>query len=278
MKSMSRKCRRALARILTERYGRNFVPLTTGDSTLSVGSIMESAEDTVPLVHGSVMGVKSSDLASGSKENLNLKSSSSILVEFKPKGQATHAGLFKVEEAGLVVRFSREGEVFLKVIGIRQQNLADYLGFQQKVLDRFVDGELSPNMHVVRGVVVADKYLLQCSRKGEGMLALKLEASDKSKGASLSVDADFSIKAARSVDFQVEAPKGGVLAYRASAVRLRREALTRGLNKKILDGVGHAAILAGLSPKDRMSLMSDGALDLADVTDEWGLRQAMTDA
>jgi hypothetical protein len=278
MGNMSGKCRRALARILSERYGRSFVPLTSGDSTLTVGSILENADDTVPIVHGSVMGVKPSDLASGSKENLNLKSSSSILVEFKPKGEASHPGLFKVDEAGLVVRFSGEGQVFLKVIGIRQQNLQDFLAFREKVLQRFVDGSITADMHIVRGLVVADRYLLQCGRKRDGMLALKLEASDKRKVVSLSVDADFSIKAARSVDFQVEAPKGGVLAYRASAVRLRRAALTRGLNKKILDGVGHAAILAGLSPKDRMSLMSDGALDLADVTDEWGLRQAMTDA
>jgi hypothetical protein len=266
MKSMSRKSRRALGRILSERYGRNFVPLATGDSTLSVGSILESGEDTVPLVHGSVMGVKPSDLASGSKENLNLKSSSSIQIEFKPKGQAAHPGLFKLDEAGLVVTFSREGEVFLKVIGIRQQNLADYLAFQEKVLERFVEGRLSPNMHIVRGVVAADKYLLQCSRKGEGLLALKLEASDKRKGATLTVDADFSIKTSRSLDYQVEAPQGGVLAYRASAVRLRREALTRSMNKKILEGVRQEEILAGLSKRDRNSLVMDGVVALADVT------------
>jgi hypothetical protein len=266
MSNMSRKSRRALGRLLSERYGRSFVPLATGDSTLSVGSILESGEDTVPLVHGSVMGIKPSDLASGSKENLNLKSSSSIHVELKPKGQATYPDLFKVEEAGLVVRFSREGEVFLKVIGIRQQNLADYLGFEKKVLGRFVEGDLSPNMHIVRGVVVADKYLLQCSRKGDGLLALKLEVSDKRKGASLSVDADFDIKASRSLDYQVEAPQGGVLAYRASAVRLKREALTRSMNKKILEGVRQEEILAGLTKRERRSLMRDGAVALADVT------------
>ena len=195
---MSRKCRRALARILSERYGRSYLPLATGDSTLTVGSILENADDTVPLVHGSVMGVKPSDLANGSKENLNLKSSSSMQVEFKPKGQASHPDLFKLEEAGLVVRFSGDGQVFLKVIGIRQQNLKDFLGFQRKVLEGFVEGSVTADMHIVRGLVVADRYLLQCGRKRDGLLALKLKASDKVKGLSMSVDADFSIKAARS--------------------------------------------------------------------------------
>ena len=277
MSKMSRRCRRALARMLSERYGRSFIPLTTGDSTLTVGSILENVDDTVPLVHGSVMGVKSSDLASGSKENLNLKSSSSILVEFKPKGEASHPDLFKIEEAGLVVRFSGEGQVFLKVIGIRQQNLQDFLAFRSKVLERFVDGSITADMHIVRGLVVADRYLLQCGRKRDGLLALKLEASDARKVVKLGVDADFSIKAARSVDFQVEAPKGGVLAYRASAVRLKREALTKGMNRRILDGAGNAEILAGMASKERRSLLSDGALDIADVTDEWSLRQAMSD-
>ena len=278
MSNMSKKCRRALGRLLTERYGRSFVPLTTGDSTLTVGSILENVEDTVPIVHGSVMGVKPSDIASGSRENLNLKSSSSIQVEFKPKGEASHPGLFKIDEAGLVVRFSGEGQVFLKVIGIRQQNLQDFLAFRAKVLERFVDGSITADMHIVRGLVVADRYLLQCGRKRDGLLALKLEASDKRKVVSLSLDADFSIKAARSVDYQVEAPKGGVLAYRASAVRLIREALTKGMNRRILNGAGHAEILAGMASKDRRALLSDGALDVADVTDEWNLRQATSDA
>lgn len=275
---MSRKCRRALARILSERYGRSYLPLATGDSTLTVGSILENADDTVPLVHGSVMGVKPSDLANGSKENLNLKSSSSMQVEFKPKGQASHPDLFKLEEAGLVVRFSGDGQVFLKVIGIRQQNLKDFLGFQRKVLEGFVEGSVTADMHIVRGLVVADRYLLQCGRKRDGLLALKLKASDKVKGLSMSVDADFSIKAAHSLDYQVEAPEGGVLAYRASAVRLRREALTRGMNRRILDGATQEQILNRLSDKERRALWSDAALDVADVTDAIHGRLSALDA
>ena len=260
-----------MARMLSERYGRSFIPLATGDSTLTVGSILEDVDDTVPLVHGSVMGVKTSDLASGSKENLNLKSSSSILVELKPKGEASHPDLFNIEEAGLVVRFSGEGQVFLKVIGIRQENLEDFLGFQKKVLERFAEGDLSPRMHVVRGVVAADRYLVQCSRKGDGLLALKLDAKDLRPDVSISVDADFSIKTSRSAEFQVDGPQGGILAYRASAVRMKREALTAGMNKRILDGVGESALLEGLSKNDRRSLLRDGAVGLADVTGDIAL-------
>ena len=203
MSELTRKQARILKRQISKIYGRNYIPLITSDSALSIGDILLEKKDIVAEVDSSVFDPSNVTFVEGKKVNKNITSSSSVNITTKLQGEAILSEHFKVNEAGLAVEFSSENEMFLKVQGIRQQSIKNFVEFRKELLSKYVSGELSSKVYVVKGLVYADKYYLQYSGNNGGTLGFNLDAEISSANAD--VNANFSLKWKKSVGYNIDA-------------------------------------------------------------------------
>lgn len=255
-----------MSRCIKRLYGRNYLSLITCDSTLSLGDILERKRDICARVDSSVFSPHSTEFVEGKKENRNITSGSKVNLKTKVSGEAILLEHFKLAEAGLAIEFSKSNQMFLKVVGIRQQSLKNFIDFKKEVLEKYTVGDLSPKFFIVSGVVVADKFYLRYSGKNGGTVGLNVKPNLPAGETELS--GDFSIKWEKDVGYGVDGASGGVLAYRVSAVRFNREKLPRSIQQEILNGKSEMTILEELSNADRKKVVHDGILDVPDLTEE----------
>ncbi|WP_412985268.1 hypothetical protein [Pontimicrobium sp. IMCC45349] len=266
MSELTRKQARILKRQISKLYGRNYIPLITSDSTLSIGDILLKKKDIIAEVDSSVFNPSNVMFVEGKKVNKNITSSASVNLTTKLKGEAVMSEHFKVNEAGLAVEFSNENEMFLKVQGVRQQSIKNFVEFRKELLSKYVSGELSSKVYVVKGLVYADKYYLQFSGNKGGSLGFNLDA--KANTANADVDANFSLKWKKSVGYNIDGVNGGVLAYRVAGVRLNRHLTPSNIHENILNGMSEADALDMVSFSDRKKLITKKAIEIVDLTDE----------
>ncbi len=266
MSGLTRRQARLVERQIKKLYGRNYIPLRTGDSTLSIGDILASRKDILPIIDSSVFGPGITAHIEGHKVSKNITSSSAINITSKLHGQAVLSEHFKLEEAGIAVNFTSENQMFLKVKGLRQQSIRNFVEFRKKILDLYTRGEVSSRVYIVRGLLYADKFYLQYSGSKGGTIEFKLNIDAQIVDAE--EKADFSLQWKKDVGFHIDGSNGGVLAYRVSGVRLKRHLLPEDIQAKILTGVSEADVLNTLSFKVRKELMDNDALEIVDLTDE----------
>ncbi len=266
MSGITRKQARLIKRQISKLYRRNYIPLTTPDSTLSIGDVLEKKNDILEFIDGSIFDSNNIEFNEGNKINMNIISSSETNISLKLKGESILSELFKVEEAGLSINFSSSNEMLLKAVGLRQQNMKNFADFRKELLSKYVAGELSSKVYVVRGLVYADKFYLQYSGEKGGGIAFNIDTGIK--GANAEVDADFSLKWKKNVGFHINGLNGGVLAYRVSGVRLKRHLITQKTNDNILRGVSEADVLSTISFKERKELLKNDMLEVVDLTAE----------
>lgn len=265
MSELTRKQARILKRQMKKLYGRNYIPVITTDNTLSIGDVLLKKKNGIAYVDSSVFNKESIEFVEGRPVNNNISSSSSVSITTKLEGSSSQSEYFDVNEAGLTVEFDSKNQMFLKVRGIRQQSMKNFVDFRKELLSKFAKGELSSKVYVVRGLVYADKYYLQYSGSNGGSIGFNLDASATLEGE---IQADFSFKWKKGVGFSIDGSQGGVLAYRVSAVRLKRHLMPIGIQSNILKGMSESDALDMMSFEDKQKLIIDDALEVVDVTDE----------
>lgn len=266
MAELTRKQAQLVKRQIRKLYGRNYIPVITGDSTLSIGDILLEKKDIVAVIDSSVFNPSNVEFVEGKKANKNITSSSGVNLTTKLQGEAILSEHFKINEAGLAVQFSSENQMFLKVKGIRQQSIKNFVEFRKELLNKYVSGELSSKVYVVRGLVYADKYYLQYSGSQGGTIGFNLDAEISSANAD--VNADFSLKWKKEVGYNIDGSNGGVLAYRVSGVRLKRHLMTESIHRNILNGMSEADALDLVSFNERKELLDNDAIEIVDLTEE----------
>ena len=271
MSKLSRKQARVIQLEISKLYGRNYIPLITGDSTLSIGDILESKRDISPVIDSSDFSAAGTKFSEGRKENKNITSSVGINMTIKLKGEAVLSEHFKLDEAGIAVNFTSSNQMFLKVQGIRQQSIKNFVTFRNELLKKYTKGEISSKVYVVRGLVYADKFYLQYSGKKGGTIGFNIKADLSAVEAE--TQADFSLKWKKEVGYNVDGLNGGVLAYRVSGVRLKRHLLPGSVHKNILKGMSEADAMDTIAFNDRVKLLNNDALEIVDLTDEVLLAQ-----
>jgi|GEM_PF-1891779 len=266
MSELTRKQARLIERQISKLYGRNYIPLRTGDNTLSIGDILLSPNDIQPIVDSSVFDDSLTEYIEGKKTNKNITSSSDVNITTKLKGEAVLTEYFKLNEAGIAVNFTSKNQMFLKVQGIRQQSIKDFVSFRNKVLELYIRGQISSKVYIVRGLVVADSYYLQYSGSNGGTLGFSFDMEASVIDAE--VNAKFSLKWKRDVGYHIDGANGGTLAYRVSGVRLKRHLMPPNIQERILMGMSEADALDSVSFDDRKVLINNEALEVVDLTDE----------
>ena len=192
MSGITRKQANLLKKQITKLYGRNYIPLRTGDSPLSIGDILMSKHDITPVLDSSVFDKKNIDFVEGNKVSRNITSSSEIDISTKLKGEAVLSENFKLGEAGIMVQFTSKDQMLLKVKGMRQQSIKNFIAFRKELLEKFSKGEVSAKVYIVRGLVYADQYYLQYSGSKGGNIGFNLDA--KVNDIAAEAKADFSFK------------------------------------------------------------------------------------
>ncbi len=266
MSELTRKQARLMQRQIRKLYGRNYIPVVTSDSTLSIGDILLKKKDTFEEIDSSVFNPKNVKFVEGRKVNKNISSSSSVSITTKLNGSSLQLEHFDVEEAGLIVEFDSKNQMFLKVLGLRQQSMKNFVDFRKELFSKFVSGELSAKVYVVSGLVYADKYYLQYSGSRGGVLGLGI-SSNLSLGEG-NINGDFFFKWNRDVGYSSNGEHGGVLAYRVSAVRLKRHLIPEYIHDNILKGMSESDALDMVAFKERQKLFDEDAFEIVDSTDE----------
>ncbi|WP_423127252.1 hypothetical protein [Gaoshiqia sp. Z1-71] len=266
MSGLNRKQAKLLKKQVGKLYGRNYIPLMTGDSTLSIGDILLSKHDILPILDSSVFDPVNTEIVEGKKTSKNVTSDSGVKLTAKFRGEAILSEYFKLDEAGIVVQFSSDDQMFLKIQGMRQQSIKNFISFRQELLERYVNGQISSKVYVVRGLVYADKYYLQFSGSQGGTVGFQIDADVKYLDAE--VEADFNIKWKKEVGYHIDGSTGGVLAYCVSGVRLKKQLMPAGIQEKIRNGMSESDALECLSVSERQDLLSKDALEIVDLTDE----------
>lgn len=266
MGNLTKKQARLIKNQIAKLYGRNYIPVITADNTLSIGDILLEKKDIVAVIDSSVFNPSNVEFVEGKKANKNIISNSEISLTTKLKGDAILPEYFKINEAGIAVEFSSENQMFLKVMGIRQQSIKNFVEFRKELLNKYVSGELSSKVYVVRGLVYADKYYLQYSGNKGGSIGFKLDT--KANSINAEIDANFSLKWKKEVGYNIDGSNGGVLAYRVSGVRLKRHLMSEKIHQNILNGMSEADALDLVSFNDRKKLLTKDALEIIDLTDE----------
>ncbi len=266
MSELTNKQARIIRRQINKLYGRNYIPLITTDSTLTIGDILSSENDTIPIIDSSIFSANLTKFVEGPTVSKNITSSSEVNITTKLKGEAVLSEHFKIDEAGIVVDFSSNNQMFLKVQGMRQQSMVNFIEFRDEILNKYTKGDISANVYIVRGLVYADKYYLQFSGTNGGTVSFNLNA--EIQAAEIEASADFKLKWKKEVGYNIDGSNGGVLAYRVSGIRLKRHLITEEMHLKILDGIREQDILANLSFDERKKLLDKDMLELVDVTDE----------
>lgn len=264
--SLTKKQTRILERTISKIYGRNYIPLTTPDGTFTIGDVLASKNDTVPIIDSSMFPVSSVSFTQGCKMNCNITSSSEVDISLKLKGEAVLSDFFKIDEAGLAVNFNSDNQMFLKVIGLRQQSMTNFIEFRNELLSLYKQGKISARSFAIRGIVYADQYYLQFSGSRGGTIGLSLMGDVKP--ADIDVDANFSIKWKKEVGFSIDGTEGGVLAYRVSGIRFKRHMMPDAIQKKVLDGISETNLLDKLSISERTGFIKEDALEIVDLTNE----------
>jgi hypothetical protein len=266
MSELTRKQANLLRRQISKLYDRNYITLRTGDSTISIGDILMSKHDIQPIIDSSTFSKASTKFVEGSKVNKNITSHSGVNITTKLKGEAVLSEHFKLDEAGIAVEFTSDNQMFLKVIGLRQQSIVNFIEFRNELLNKYLSGEISSKVYVVRGLIYADKYFLQFSGTNGGTFGFNIDAEVKPINAE--IEANFSLKWKREVGFDIDGSNGGVLGYRVSGVRLKRQLLPKSFQEKIVKGLSEVDVLATLSPEQKQELINKDALEVLDLTDE----------
>jgi len=266
MSELTRRQAQLVKRQISKLYGRNYIPVITGDNTLTIGDILLKKKDIVAVIDSSVFSDSNTEFVEGKKTNKNITSNSSVDITTKLKGEAILSEHFKVEEAGLAVEFTSKNQMFLKVMGIRQQSIKNFVTFRKELLSKYVTGELSSKVYVVRGLVYADNYYLQYSGSNGGTIGFNIDAEIATVDAEVS--ANFSLKWKKEVGYNIDGSNGGVLAYRVSGVRLKRHLIPQEIHTNILSGMSESEALDMVAFKDRQKLLDDDALEIVDLTDD----------
>ncbi|MCB0479350.1 MAG: hypothetical protein KDC84_14370 [Crocinitomicaceae bacterium] len=274
MSELTNKQSKLIQRQIKKLYNRNYIAVKSGDNTLSIGDVLTDMKDTVPIIDSSAFPKKATKFIEGNKRNINITSDSEVNLTTKLKGSADFSEYFDLDEAGLIVEFQNNNDMLLKVRGIRQQSIKNFVEFRKELLSRYTQGELSSKVYIVRGLVYADKYYLQFSGSKGGKVGFNLKGS--ANVANMEADADFDIKWKKDVGFNVNAPKGGPLAYRVSAVRLNRHLIPTDLHDKIVAGNNESDLLDNLAFGTRKALLESNALEIVDATDELLLNEETT--
>ncbi|MEZ4938954.1 MAG: hypothetical protein R2799_15300 [Crocinitomicaceae bacterium] len=274
MSELTNKQGKLIQRQIKKLYNRNYIPVRSGDNTLSIGDVLTNAKDTVPIIDSSEFSKKAVKFVDGNKRNINLTSNSDINLTTKLAGSADFPEYFDLEEAGLIVEFHNNNDMLLKVRGIRQQSIKNFVDFRKELLSRYTKGELSSKVYIVRGLVYADKYYLQFSGNKGGKVGFNLKG--KAHVADFGANADFDVKWKKDVGLNINAPKGGPLAYRVSAVRMNRHLIPADLHAKVVNGNNEADLLDNLAFASRKALMEANALEIVDATDELLLNEEHT--
>ena len=272
---LTKKHARVLKRQISRLYGRSYIPVINPNNVLSIGDILIKKRDVVPIINSSAFDPSKVKFEEGRKLNTNITSNTGVNVTIKLKGTSILSEHFKANEAGLVVNFSGSNQMFLKVMGLRQQSIRNFLPLRNELLTKYTIAELSPKIYIVRGLVYADKFYLQYSSTNGGSIAFNLDA--KSNVSATSVDSDFSLKWIKEVGYNIDGLNGGVLAYRVSGLRLNRHLMPTSIHRDILNGNSEEDILDMISLKERKKLFEKNALEIVDLTDELALYNLNTE-
>ena len=266
MSELTRKQARLVKRQITKLYGRNYIPLITTDSTLTIGDILLSETDISPVIDSSIFDDNLTEFVEGQKVNKNITSSSEVNITTKFKGEAILSEHFKIDDAGIAVEFNSTNQMFLKVQGMRQKSIKNFIAFRKAILDKYSKGEISSKIYIVRGLVYADKYFLQYSGSNGGTIGFNLNTEVDT--VDIEASADFSLKWKKNVGYHIDGSNGGVLGYRVSGVRLKRHLIPEEVQNRILLGMSESDALNLLSFEKRKNLIDSDALEVVDLTDE----------
>jgi hypothetical protein len=157
------------------------------------------------------------------------------------------------------------------VTGIRQVSLKNFYALRNEILKKYINGEISSKVYVVRGLLYADQYYLQYSGSKGGSISFTLKGSIP--GTSVDANASFSAVSRRDVGYEIDGSNGGVLGYRVSGIRFNRHMIPLSLQEKILDGMSESDVLDTLSFTERSELIQNNVLEIIDLTDEIVLEQ-----
>ncbi|MEL7159922.1 MAG: hypothetical protein AAFN92_04130 [Bacteroidota bacterium] len=263
-KIITRRQARMMERFVSTRFGRNFIPVRTTTSLISLGDVLEKRKDDIAKVNGDLFEASKLRTTNKLGEDETITSEVGVTVTNKLKGKAISVGDFSIGEAGLHVSFSKSQKMFLQLWQPQQIGLSDFPAFRTELLDRYLSGDISPKVFVVDGVLLARQFYLKFSSSGGTDLMLDL----KTKVAGSPVEGGFSFRSSTDRGRTLNGLKGGILGYQLSSVRLRREQLPKALYQRMLEGVPDNVILSELTPNKKLALMDADALTVQSVTHE----------
>jgi hypothetical protein len=259
---------RLLSGEIRKIYGRSYLPLRTSESTITMGDVLTRRKDIVPYLDGSLFGDEAIKVTAGEKVDRNIVSSKNVEMSFKAAGTIEPNSLLKEAEAGMTVKFTSQNQLFLKVIGMRQETVMDYPKLHKAVLTRYIEGGLPANTYVVHGLVKADMYLLVFGGKSGGEVGLEFKGKPNTGADLASINVEFGLKWTKSVGYNIDAPNGGPLAYRVSAIRINRCKRNVEFWTLLQKGATEPEILNGLTFKQREVAIEKGEVEFVPISDE----------
>jgi len=263
-KLITRRQARIMERFVSKRFGKNFIPVRSTSSLISLGDVMEKRKDDIARVDGDLFEASKLSTTNKLGEDETITSEVGVTVTNKFKGKAIPVGDFSIGEAGLHVSFSKSRKMFLQLWQPQQIGLSDFPSFRTELLDRYLAGDISPKVYVVDGVLLARQFYLKFSSSGGTDLMLDLKA----KVSGSPVEGGFSFRSSTDRGRTLNGLNGGILGYQLSSVRLRREQLPKVLYRRMLEGVPDDVILDELTPAKKLELIDADALTVQRVTHE----------
>lgn len=224
MSGITKSQARIFSQQINRIYNGTYIPNVSQDNTISVGDILFSRKNDRPAVDSTIFSSGLLALADGQGMNRTITSSDSVSISTKLSGQIPVNDRFQLNEAGISVDFQSSNEMFLRVVGMKQQTLKDFPTFKKHILSKYVAKDISPQIFVVTSIIYAESYILQYSGKSGGAIAIALDGQVKDLDVSIKVKG--SIKWQSNVGFFVEGLNGGVLGYDVQAIHLGNKPLS----------------------------------------------------
>lgn len=271
MTGISKRQARTLEKQLSRLFGRHYTAVRAVNNTLSIGDILTTRKDNVPHVNGNQFSGSAILSTDGPGINKNIFSSSKMSISTKIKGEMDLRGQFDIDEAGITVSFESENDMFLKVHNLRQRTVDNFPKLKKEILNRFYKDDLKAKVFIVRGVVIADKFYLQYGSNKNGTLGIKLDP--KHSITDIEVNADFNIKWSDQVGFSIDGSNGGILGYRVSKVKLKRDKRPSRIQDLILTGISETEAIDNLTLREKQELLDIGAFDIIDATAEYSMEE-----
>lgn len=277
MNTISSKEADTVRRQIRRMYHKNFIPVHSQDTTISIGDLLRPKGYENIAVDGENMPPEVMKTSKGKPISRDLVTGSLKSFSTKAEGQSVGPHKLSAAEMGISLSFKKEGQMALLLRQTTRTRLKDFVSFKQHVLESYVKKDISSRVFVVDEVLEAKQFFLQFSGEKGGDLELALDLPAGSYSPAAAAQARIKYAWQKDTGFSIDGSSGGVLAYRVSKIKLLRERLPTSYLKKVPVEVADEVLLDGLSGDDRKAIERDHGFGFVDRTTEYLLDQEIFD-